>query len=173
MLEVNALKHIATSDWPAVPLAKNLVFAFDGVKTRWNTGLISIHRADLAKHCKFAFGNRAVHPMGWPSCPSSRAGRWIIWSEDRSTAALIQADAISNCCTGRSAGFSPLRMRSTYCAARRQRETVPAPLTMGVRIRSAEGVMQRFLMRFGALGASPRVVGQRGLPKGLELPGAP
>src|SRR6516165_1058070 len=95
MLEVNALKRIATSDWPAVPLAQNLVFAFDGVKTRWNTRLISIHRADLAKRCKFVFGNRAAHPMGWPSYPSSRARRWIIWSEDRSTAALIQADAIS------------------------------------------------------------------------------
>jgi hypothetical protein len=54
MLEINACKPFLTSDWPAVPVAKNLVFAFNGIKAWWKTGLDHFHGADLAKRCRGA-----------------------------------------------------------------------------------------------------------------------
>src|SRR5262249_24466549 len=49
MLKVNFSKPVVANDWPAVPVAKNLVFAFNGIKAWWKTGLVVFHRADLAK----------------------------------------------------------------------------------------------------------------------------
>src|SRR5262249_4202402 len=57
MLKVNFCKPVVANDWPAVPVAKNLVFAFNGIKTWWKTGLVAFHRADLAKHYRDAPGN--------------------------------------------------------------------------------------------------------------------
>ena len=62
MLEVDVRKAAVASNRIAIPITENLVFAFDGVKTRWKTALVRIHRADLAKHCKGARGNWVVHP---------------------------------------------------------------------------------------------------------------
>jgi hypothetical protein len=62
ILKVNFCKTVVTNDWPTVPVAKNLVFAFNGIKAWRKTGLVAFHRADLAKHRKGAPGNRQVHP---------------------------------------------------------------------------------------------------------------
>jgi hypothetical protein len=40
---------------------------------------------------------------------------------------LIAKSIFAGCCTGRSAGFSPLRMRLTYPAARRNESTMSGP----------------------------------------------
>src|SRR5262245_33150541 len=72
MLEVDAGKAAVTSNRIAIPITEKLVFAFDGVKTRWNMAPVRIHRADLAKHCKGARGTGQCIPAYWLAILSAR-----------------------------------------------------------------------------------------------------
>jgi hypothetical protein len=58
---------------------------------------------------------------------------------------LITRSYLVGACTGRSAGFSPLRMRSTYPVARRQRREVLGALVTEVTQLATQIVVPSFL----------------------------
>src|SRR5262245_26536985 len=67
MLEVDARKAAVTSNRIAIPITENLVFAFDGVKTRWKTAPVRIHRTSRSSarvHVELGSASRLI---GWPS----------------------------------------------------------------------------------------------------------
>src|SRR5262249_20210360 len=69
---VDVRKAAVASNRIAIPITEKLVFAFDGVKTRWNTAPVRIHRADVAKHCKGARGPGQCIPAYWLAILSAR-----------------------------------------------------------------------------------------------------
>src|SRR5262249_40070718 len=66
-------------------------------------------------------------PHSITSSASASSGGGTVRPSIRAVLRLIASSYFTGACTGRSAGFSPLRMRSTYSVARRTGSSVSGP----------------------------------------------